>query len=126
MYKTYHYNNMPVMRSSPQRHESVQPENTKKNEPVPDRAREHRQEHDNEREKKHEHEHDNEREKKHEQSIKPDHDGGGIIHDFFGGLKNDDIILLVIIFILLLDDCEDKLLLTALGFIFFSGLGFKD
>lgn len=114
MYKTYHYNNMPVMRSSPQRHESVQPENTKKNEPVPDRAREHRQEHDNEREKKH------------EQSIKPDHDGGGIIHDFFGGLKNDDIILLVIIFILLLDDCEDKLLLTALGFIFFSGLGFKD
>lgn len=122
MYKTYHYNNMPVMRSSPQRHESVQPENTKKNEPIPDYVHDHGQEHKQE----HKQEHDNEREKKHEQSIKPYHEGGGIIHDFFGGLKNDDIILLVIIFILLLDDCEDKLLLTALGFIFFSGLGFKD
>ncbi len=38
-------------------------------------------------------------------------------------LKSDDIILLVIIFVLLIDDCEDKLLLIALGFIFFSGLG---
>ena len=38
-------------------------------------------------------------------------------------LQNDDIVLLIIIFILLMDDCEDKLLLAALGFIFFSGFG---
>ena len=42
--------------------------------------------------------------------------------NIFGDLKNDDIILLVIIFVLLIDDCEDKLLLIALGFIFLSGL----
>ena len=44
-------------------------------------------------------------------------------NNFLGDLKNDDIILLVVIFVLLIDDCEDKLLLIALGFIFFSGLG---
>lgn len=44
-------------------------------------------------------------------------------NNFLGDLKNDDIILLVIIFILLIDDCDDKLLLIALGFIFFSGFG---
>ena len=38
----------------------------------------------------------------------------------FGDLENDDIILLVIILILLMDDCSDKLLIAALGFIFFS------
>lgn len=47
---------------------------------------------------------------------------GNVLNNFFGGLKNDDIILLVVIFILLLNDCEDKLLLAALGFVFFSGL----
>lgn len=45
------------------------------------------------------------------------------LSNIFGNLKNDDIILLVIIFLLIIDDCDDKLLLVALGFIFFSGLG---
>lgn len=35
-------------------------------------------------------------------------------------MKTDDIILLVVFFILIMDNCEDKLLLLALGFIFFS------
>lgn len=35
-------------------------------------------------------------------------------------LKNDDIILLIVILILLMDDCDDKLLLIALGFVFFN------
>lgn len=39
---------------------------------------------------------------------------------FIGNLKNDDIILLVVVFILLMDECDDKLLLIMLGFIFFS------
>lgn len=38
----------------------------------------------------------------------------------FSGLENDDIILLVVFLILVLDNCEDRLLLLALGFIFFS------
>ena len=37
---------------------------------------------------------------------------------FLGSLETDDIILLIIIFALILEDCEDKLLLLALGFIF--------
>ena len=45
------------------------------------------------------------------------------LNSLLGDLKNDDIVLLVIIFILLIDDCDDKLLLIALGFIFFTGLG---
>lgn len=36
------------------------------------------------------------------------------------GLDNDDIILLVVFFILIMDNCEDRLLLLALAFIFFS------
>ena len=36
------------------------------------------------------------------------------------GLKNDDLILLAIICALLLNHCEDKLLLLALAYIFFS------
>ena len=36
------------------------------------------------------------------------------------GLENDDIILLVVLLILIMDNCEDRLLLLALGFIFFS------
>ncbi|MDY3031553.1 MAG: hypothetical protein SOS24_07330 [Clostridia bacterium] len=42
--------------------------------------------------------------------------GGGI----FDGFETDDIILLVVIAILLLDDCEDKLLLAALAFVFLA------
>ena len=99
MYKTYHYDNMPIMRNSPQSSSAAKPD---KHEPahhpepsVP--AREHTG---------------------HE--IQPDN--GSVLHNFFGNLNNDDIILLVVIFILLLDDCEDKLLLAALGFIFFAGI----
>ena len=35
-------------------------------------------------------------------------------------LKNDDVILLAVAFILLMDGCDDKLLLAALGLVFFS------
>ena len=38
----------------------------------------------------------------------------------FAGLDNDDIILLIVFFILIMDNCEDRLLLLALAFIFFS------
>lgn len=41
---------------------------------------------------------------------------GGI----FSNLENDDIILLVVFLLLIMDDCEDRLLLLALAFIFFS------
>ena len=43
------------------------------------------------------------------------HSGG-----FLDNLKQDDTILLAVIFVLLLDECDDKLLLAALGFIFLS------
>lgn len=36
-------------------------------------------------------------------------------------LESDDIILLVVAFVLLMDDCDDKLLLGILAFIFLSG-----
>lgn len=38
----------------------------------------------------------------------------------FAGLDNDDIILLIVFFILIMDNCEDRLLLLALAFVFFS------
>lgn len=38
----------------------------------------------------------------------------------FPGFENDDIILLIVFFILIMDNCEDRLLLLALAFIFFS------
>lgn len=37
-----------------------------------------------------------------------------------GSIKNDDIILLIVIALLILNDCDDKLLLLALAYIFFS------
>ena len=40
---------------------------------------------------------------------------------FFGNFENDDIILAVVIFMLLANDCDDKLLLLAIAFIFISG-----
>ncbi len=43
---------------------------------------------------------------------------GGIL----GDLKTDDIILIVIALALLIDDCDDKLLLIALAFVFFSDM----
>ena len=39
----------------------------------------------------------------------------------FGRFETDDIILLVVVFILLMDECDDKLLLGALAFIFLTG-----
>lgn len=39
-----------------------------------------------------------------------------------GKFEVDDIILIVIAIILLADDCDDKLLIFALGFVFLSGL----
>lgn len=41
---------------------------------------------------------------------------GGI----FDNIQTDDIILFIVIVALILDDCDDKMLLAALGFIFLS------
>ena len=41
---------------------------------------------------------------------------------FFGKFETDDIILAVVMVMLLANDCNDKLLLLALAFVFFSGL----
>lgn len=35
-------------------------------------------------------------------------------------IQTDDVILIIVVLALLLDDCEDKLLIAALGFIFIS------
>ena len=48
---------------------------------------------------------------------------GGLLSGL--NLKNDDLILLAVVVILLMDGCEDKLLIAALGLVFFSDyLGF--
>ena len=39
----------------------------------------------------------------------------------FGKFENDDIILAIVVIMLLANDCDDKLLLLALAFVFFSG-----
>ncbi len=44
-------------------------------------------------------------------------DGG-----FLSKLENDDIILIAIALLLLADDCDDKLLIIAIAFIFISGI----
>ena len=44
------------------------------------------------------------------------------IKGFFKNLETDDIILIAIAFLLLADDCDDKILLLAIGFIFISGI----
>lgn len=43
---------------------------------------------------------------------------------FLGGLQleTDDLILAVILLALIADECEDKLLIIALGFVFITGL----
>lgn len=48
----------------------------------------------------------------------------GFIKDgkVLGKFEIDDIILVIIAIILLIDDCDDKLLIFALGFVFLSGL----
>lgn len=53
--------------------------------------------------------------KKPEKPEKRESSGG-----LFGNLKTDDILLIAVILLLLADDCEDKLLIAALGLIFFS------
>lgn len=40
----------------------------------------------------------------------------------FGRFELDDVLLLVIIMVLLFDDCDDNLLILALGFVFLSGI----
>ncbi len=39
----------------------------------------------------------------------------------FGKFETDDIILAIVIVMLLANDCDDKLLLLALAFVFFTG-----
>lgn len=52
-----------------------------------------------------------------ERDTKPCEKNNGL----FDNLETDDIILLIVAFVLLMDDCDDKLLLGALAFIFLSG-----
>lgn len=40
----------------------------------------------------------------------------------FGKFELDDVLLIAVVIILLGDDCDDKLLLLALGFIFITGI----
>ncbi len=40
----------------------------------------------------------------------------------FGKLETDDIILIAIALLLLADDCDDKMLLIAIAFVFISGI----
>lgn len=40
----------------------------------------------------------------------------------FGKFELDDVLLLVIILVLLFDECDDNLLILALGFVFLSGI----
>ena len=65
-----------------------------------------------------------ENEKKPENVHKSVEEEIGFLRDgkVFGKFETDDIILIVIAIILLADDCDDKLLLFALGFVFLSGL----
>lgn len=53
----------------------------------------------------------------------PEKKESGLFSDgkLFGKFETDDIILIVIVLILLMDECDDKMLLLALAFIFFSG-----
>ena len=46
----------------------------------------------------------------------------GDIRSFFKNLEADDIILIAIALLLLADDCDDKMLLVAIAFIFISGI----
>lgn len=50
----------------------------------------------------------------------PEKEQSGILGGILGNFELDDIILLIVVAALLLDDCEDKLLIGALAFIFFA------
>lgn len=52
---------------------------------------------------------------RHPRCEKHDRQGG-----IFDNIQTDDIILFIVVLALLLDDCDDKILLAALGFIFLS------
>lgn len=72
---------------------------------------------------------DNYRERVHDRQppvVPPAHDCApppqkkGLSLPFIGRLRTDDLILLAVIFLLLSDDCDDKLLLLALAYVFFA------
>lgn len=90
MYRTYSYNDMPV---------PVQRRNDDMRKPMPPPKKE-LQCKENKIEKRCE---------------KQDKNGG-----FLSGIATDDLILIVVALVLLIDDCDDKLLLIALAFIFLS------
>lgn len=94
MYKTYSYNDMPVRvsrRSESTSEKRSSPKNEQKCEPP----------------------------KKSEVSCHPekeDKKGAG----FLENIETDDLILIIVALVLLMDGCDDKLLLLAIAFIFFS------
>lgn len=90
MYRTYSYNDMPI---------PVQRRNEDMRKPMPPPKKE--------KECK--------EEKIEKKCDKPDNSGG-----ILSGLGTDDLILIVVALVLLIDDCDDKLLLIALAFIFLS------
>lgn len=49
---------------------------------------------------------------------KPHHEDPPKKGGFLDNLQSDDIILLVVILMLMMDNCDDKLLLAALGIVF--------
>ena len=54
--------------------------------------------------------------------IQPKAEIAGKPNNIFGSLKLDDILLLGILIVMLNDDCEDKLMIVIIGFLFVSGL----
>lgn len=90
MYRTYSYNDMPI---------PVQRRNENMRKPMPPPKKEIEC-----------------KEEKIEKKCEKNDNGGGIL----SGLGTDDLILIVVALVLLIDDCDDKLLLIALAFIFLS------
>lgn len=97
MYRTYSYNNMP----EPIRHYK---EEKPVKEPVPAPKPE--------------------PEKEEKKVCRTDgcKDKDGFLPGILDNFEADDFILIIVIFALLADDCDDKLLILALAFIFFSEL----
>lgn len=100
MYKTYHYNNMPVMRSSPKRHESEQIEERTHDTVPPPPLYDGREgsgyssENEHITENKQSHSRDDVKcETTHSR------ENGGFLHDLFGGLKNDDILYCLLLYL---------------------------
>lgn len=57
----------------------------------------------------------------HDQKISSGASQDNALKKIFGGMELDDIILLAVIFMLISNDCDDKLLLIALAYVFISG-----